>query len=255
MITNLQQREVFHLAILRQLAVRLRPNSYALKGGVNLRFFFNSVRYSEDMDLDVQGIETFKLKEIVMDILTSKILQMNLRPFGIEQIVPPDISSAKQTDTTQRFKVHLITASKEDLFTKIEFSKRKMDSPIKIEAINSAMLQMYKLPPLIVPHYPAEVAIRQKIRALADRSETQGRDIFDIYLLLPYFDEAKLRSISKPSLEKAYHRTFEIDLERFRSSVLNYLSEDDMKMYDRKEVWEEIQTKVGEAIEHSTIDL
>ena len=50
-----QQREIFHLLFLEQLLKLSDPNLFVLKGGLNLRFFFNSPRYSEDMDLDVLG--------------------------------------------------------------------------------------------------------------------------------------------------------------------------------------------------------
>jgi hypothetical protein len=34
-----QLREIFHLEFLRRLGGKLSPKSYALKGGVNMRFF------------------------------------------------------------------------------------------------------------------------------------------------------------------------------------------------------------------------
>lgn len=43
----------------------------ALKGGCNLRFFFGSVRYSEDMDLDVVVIAKETLKNQVDRLLKS----------------------------------------------------------------------------------------------------------------------------------------------------------------------------------------
>ena len=48
-------REIFHFLFLQKLFEISDPFLYALKGGVNLRFFFNSPRYSEDMDIDVFG--------------------------------------------------------------------------------------------------------------------------------------------------------------------------------------------------------
>ena len=115
-------REVFHLEFVRWLAHKIKPENYVLKGGVNLRFFFKSIRYSEDMDLDLRGVKVEILKQKVIKILQSIIFQDNLKPFGIEKIIPPDIKKAKQTETTQRFKIHLITPGGEDFFTKIEFS-------------------------------------------------------------------------------------------------------------------------------------
>ena len=47
---SLQLREIFHLELLRLLGRKMKGEHYVLKGGVNLRFFFNSFRYSEDMD-------------------------------------------------------------------------------------------------------------------------------------------------------------------------------------------------------------
>jgi hypothetical protein len=44
--------EVFNLTLLEVLQVRLSQDKYVLKGGANLRFFFNSPRYSEVMDFD-----------------------------------------------------------------------------------------------------------------------------------------------------------------------------------------------------------
>mgnify|MGYP001601104310 FL=1 len=46
---SLQLREIFHLEFLRWLGRKVKPDYYAIKGGTNLRFFFQSFRYSEDM--------------------------------------------------------------------------------------------------------------------------------------------------------------------------------------------------------------
>ncbi|MBI4124934.1 MAG: nucleotidyl transferase AbiEii/AbiGii toxin family protein, partial [Deltaproteobacteria bacterium] len=170
MYTPLQQREIFHLSFLRLFAPRLRPNTFVLKGGVNLRFFFQSPRYSEDMDMDIQHVPVHSLKKIVMEILTSKTLLTILQPFQIESIRPPDIRKAKQTETVQRFKVHLVTAAGEDLFTKIEFSRRGLPKAIHQDTVSDAILFIYKQPPLIISHYPAEAALAQKIQALLGRT-------------------------------------------------------------------------------------
>lgn len=246
MFSTLEQREAFHLSFLRQLAMRLKPNTYAIKGGVNLRFFFGSARYSEDMDIDVKSIDLFKLKEIVMAILESKVLKVTLRSFMIENIIPPDLNIAKQTETTQRFKIHLLTLSGEDLFTKIEFSRRKLESPVVTETIGSNILQHYKIPPLLVSHYPVRVAVLQKLVALAQRRETQARDIFDLYMLLHRAD--KISEAKRDILKKAYQNLFGIDFHNFRDTVLNYLDEDTRSLYNTKNSWEEIQLKVGFAI-------
>jgi hypothetical protein len=48
--------ERFHLLFLAQLVRRVKPGLFVLKGGCNLRFFHRSIRYSQDMDLDLGEI-------------------------------------------------------------------------------------------------------------------------------------------------------------------------------------------------------
>lgn len=61
--TPRQQREIFHLLFLERLLKIADPGLFVLKGGANLRYFFNSPRYSEDMDLDVLGGSVATLKK------------------------------------------------------------------------------------------------------------------------------------------------------------------------------------------------
>ena len=63
MLTDTQLREVFYFCFLNRLLKISDPGMYVLKGGVNLRFFFNSPRYSEDMDLDVLAGGVSRLKK------------------------------------------------------------------------------------------------------------------------------------------------------------------------------------------------
>ena len=160
--TPLQLREVFHLEFLRWFGRRIKPEHYALKGGVNMRFFFSSFRYSEDIDLDIHSVEVDVLRDAVMKILQSVSFQEGLRPFGIERIIPPAIAKAKQTETTQRFKIHLITPANEDLFTKIEFSRRESKGNIVVQPVSTLIMRLYKLSPLVVSHYDIQSAIIQK---------------------------------------------------------------------------------------------
>jgi len=51
----MQHVECFHLGLLRILEVRLNRATWVVKGGVNLRAWFGSRRYSEDLDLDALG--------------------------------------------------------------------------------------------------------------------------------------------------------------------------------------------------------
>jgi len=248
---QLQLREVFHLEFLRRLGRKLNPGAYAVKGGVNLRFFFKSFRYSEDMDLDARGIGIAELQETVMTILAANAFQDNLKPFGIAGIIPPDIAKAKQTETTQRFKIHLVLPSGEDLFTKIEFSRRGFYGNAVVEAVDNTILRAYKLLPVLAPHYNIASAIAQKTHALADRSTVQARDIFDLYVLSSQYpaDAKKPDKIETGVFAKAYERVFEVKFGQFRDTVVSYLSSEDQAVYGKPHTWEEIRLKTAQFIE------
>ncbi len=62
-LNPLQMREVFHLVFLGALVRSVPLSAFTLKGGTNLRFFFGSIRYSEDVDLDVSGLAVHILRE------------------------------------------------------------------------------------------------------------------------------------------------------------------------------------------------
>ena len=250
--THLQLRELFHIEFLRLLGRKLKTNNYAVKGGVNLRLFFKSVRYSEDIDLDVADIGLGELKELVMKILQTRSFREGFYAFGIRDIISPDMRVAKQTWTTQRFKVHLITAAGVDLFTKIEFSRRGFNGKVIVESIPAAILRDYRLSPLITPHYDAGSAVMQKIDALASRSAIQARDIFDLYVLssqIGYVSPEGFKPLSAAILAKAHERIFEVSFEMFRDAVVSYLADEDKNMYDNASSWEEIKLKVVDFVE------
>jgi len=251
--THLQLRELFHIEFLRSLGRKLKTDNYAVKGGVNLRLFFKSVRYSEDIDLDVAGIiEVGELKELVMKILQARSFREGFYAFGIRDIIPSNMRVAKQTRTTQRFKVHLITAAGVDLFTKIEFSRRGFNGKVIAESVPAAILRDYRLSPLITPHYDAGSAVMQKIDALALRSAIQARDIFDLYVLSSQIGLALSKGFKPPNaaiLAKAHERIFEVGFEMFRDTVASYLADEDKDMYDNASSWEEIKLKVVDFIE------
>ena len=252
MYNSLQQREVFHLEFLRWFGRKADPKCYAVKGGVNMRFFFDSIRYSEGMDLDLSTIRVDILQDMVLKILLTQTFIDNLKPYGIQRITIPDMAKAKQTETTQRFKIHLITFAGEDLFTKVEFSRRGIKDGILVSSVSDSILRKYKLIPLIVPHYDALSTIIQKIIALASRPIVQARDIFDLYILSPQYTSyeiTKSKSLKKDKLEKAYENLFSVTFEQFRDSVVSYLPPDEQVIYGTKLFWDEIKVKVASLIE------
>ena len=181
MLSDRQVIEVFHLHFVRLLCSGPDKDRFAIKGGCNLRFFFESVRYSEDIDLDVARMQVHALKEKVSRILTGPALSLPLKSRGI---AVGEVSAPKQTETTQRWKVGLSAEGRSlPLHTKIEFSRRKTTEEAKVEPVAASVLADYQLMPLLAPHYPLGAALRQKISALVGRSAVQARDVFDLGVL------------------------------------------------------------------------
>lgn len=247
----LQIREIFHIEFLRGFARKFKPAFYALKGGVNMRLYFKSIRYSEDMDIDIHTVDTVTLRDAVMKIITLTSFINELKSFGIEDVRPPDIKKAKQTNTTQRFKIHIITHSNEDLFTKVEFSRRRTSGNAVAEPVPESVLRPYKTSPLIVNHYDINAAVVQKINALAGRNVVQARDIFDLYALstqYPAKDDGKIVSVGSKISGTACENVFSVGFNQFRDTVLSYLAEEDRTVYDNPGIWDEIKLKVHEFI-------
>ncbi|MBN1822916.1 MAG: nucleotidyl transferase AbiEii/AbiGii toxin family protein [Endomicrobiales bacterium] len=246
-LNSLQSVEIFHIEFLRAFSKKFKPDSYALKGGVNMRLFFKSVRYSEDMDLDVITGGTVTLRETVMKILSSPSFLGALKSYGIREIRPPDLSKAKQTETTQRFKVHLLSASGEDIPTKIEFSRRCPAGSARpvVGQVSDEVLRTYKALPLMVSHYGADDAVAQKIGALSDRKVTQARDIFDLYVLSTQYSGA---ATGGETAKRARDNLLGVEFGQFRDTVLSYLSEEDRSVYNSPSAWDDIKLKVSAMI-------
>ncbi|MBL7157872.1 MAG: nucleotidyl transferase AbiEii/AbiGii toxin family protein [Candidatus Omnitrophica bacterium] len=248
---QLQLREIFHLEFLRWFGRKVKAEFYAVKGGANLRFSFNSVRYSEDMDIDLKGVRVNVIKDTVMNMLENTNFRNNLKPYGIETITPPDMSKAKQTETTQRFKVHLITFSGEDLFTKVEFSRRGFNGDIVVEEVAGNVLRAYKMSPLVMPHYDIRSAIAQKIGALAARSVIQARDIFDLHIMSSQYQPVVNEGVvvNRSKIARAHENLLEVSFEQFRDTVVSYLAFEEQALYASAARWDEIKLKVDSFLE------
>lgn len=246
--TPRQSVELFHLLFLDQLGRKLDKKLYALKGGCNLRFYFNSFRYSEDIDLDIQLIAKETLQKKVAGILKS---QPFLQQLKAKNIFIQNYSEPKQTQTTQRWKVQLST-SKHTLVinTKIEFSRCSMAKQVKFETINPELIQQYGLPPIFSNHYQLDEAMSQKLHALANRTETQARDIFDIFLLQQ--QGAKMQKselITDQLLKNAANNIMNIPFPVFKAQVVAYLLDDYKEQYNSTDIWQHIQLVIMDKIE------
>jgi len=239
--------EQFHLLFLAQLTRRVPPAVFVLKGGCNLRFFHGSIRYSEDMDLDLGGIEKDAFRDKVRDLLASGPFGQILETRGI---AVERVSEPKQTDTTQRWKLGLrVQGVGVPLPTKIECSRRGLEDGAVLGSVDPALARANRLPPFMVSHYDAAAALRQKIRALAGRRETQARDVFDLHQLL-----ARGAALSGPAdrseglVEQACANAMAVDFATFKSQVLSYLEPEAQAPYDASSVWDTIVLEVVDAL-------
>jgi hypothetical protein len=247
--TSVSFVELFHLLVLSHLGQTLDKRFYALKGGCNLRFFLKSIRYSEDMDFDVQILSSDDLSSRVERLLNAKSFRQALavRQLAIEHVTP-----AKQTEITQRWKFGLLTpADDRPLPTKIEFSRRRPFTDAVLEAVDPAVLRAYGLPPLLASHYPPASAWAQKVHALAGRAVTQARDIFDLHLLLAtgaIGPAGANTGLPSTLLQEAEQRCLSLRFADFKAQVLAFLPPDQQSAYDHPDVWETMALNVAEAL-------
>jgi predicted nucleotidyltransferase component of viral defense system len=224
----------------------------ALKGGCNLRFYFESVRYSEDIDFDVVVIAKETLRNKVDRLLKAPTVTAPLKTRGIEIVEP---SAPKQTETTQRWKVGLRAAGLSvPLRTKIEFSRRLGHQAIDgaaFEATSPGVIRPYGLTPFLATHYATRAAIQQKIHALAGRTEPQARDIFDLNLLLARSDAAQLAldHEHKVLIPSALERAMSISFDDYTSKVVAYLDPAQVELFEDRAAWEAMQDAVVSRLE------
>ncbi|MCC6645216.1 MAG: nucleotidyl transferase AbiEii/AbiGii toxin family protein [Polyangiaceae bacterium] len=240
-----QSTELFHLVFLRALLAKGEDKGLiALKGGCNLRFFFGSVRTSEDMDLDVVVIAKETLRNKVERLLKSPAVTTPLKAHGLTIV---ETSTPKQTETTQRWKVGLQRSREElPIRTKVEFSRREGIEGAKYEAADREVLRPYGLTPVLATHYTTGAAIRQKIHALAARTEPQARDVFDLSLLLarPDARDLVLDAASRKRLDGALDHAVGLGFDEYASKVVAYLEPSHAELYAGRDAWEAMQADV-----------
>ena len=228
------------------LGTRLDPARYVLKGGANLRYFFASGRYSEDIDIDLIRPVPWSLEDQVEAALTSPALRGLLAIGELRLLEHP---SAKQTETTHRWKIGIqAPGDSVPIRSKVEFSNREGDGAYALEALPDAVVEPYALRPPSVQHYDAASATAQKVAALAGRTQTQARDVFDLELLLRHQSLAP-GSLDSALLEAAVERALEQSYAAFRDQVLPFLEPGAAELVASPGAWEQIQAFVADRLE------
>jgi hypothetical protein len=239
--------EILHLAFLQVLPSYLLPKDYVVKGGANLRLFFDSRRRSQDIDFDYLGDRPDELEDKVDRALASNAFGSLLRAGGVAMSEPTKL---EQTATTRRWKFAM-DGPGAHLNTKIEFSGRGHVEPEHaFEAARDDLGRGIGLRVVKAEHYLAPAAIRQKVRALAERKQTEPRDVFDLDLLFALHPDAiGPGQIEAAQLEAAAAACLTIPYRAFQELVVEFLDDDFVPIYGRPEVWTDMVLKVSERLE------
>lgn len=241
--------EVVHLALLQALPSRMPVGSYIVKGGANLRLFEQSARRSQDIDLDYGGRpDRFdQVEEQVDATLRSPVFQNVLRLAGVAMSEP---TKPKQTDTTRRWKFN-VEGEGAFLNSKIEFSNRGVDDPEHaFETARDDIGRGLGLRVVRADRYLPPAAIRQKVRALVQRRETEPRDVFDLDLLFARHPAAVgPGDVPAAELGAAAAAALSIGYDAYRELVVEFIEDEQVQVYEREEVWSDMVLKVVERLE------
>jgi predicted nucleotidyltransferase component of viral defense system len=248
-VTSRQIVELFHLVFVRALFAGAGDKRLiAIKGGINMRFYFESVRYSEDLDLDVATMSKATLENRVDRLLVSPAITSPLKARGI---AIRDVSKPKQTETVQRWKLEVATlsASISDR-TKIEFSRRSTVASAALERVDEQIATTYQIPAFLSNHYRCPDAVRQKVHALAERAQPQPRDVFDLHVLFARADApTELDEEAKEWIDQAVTKAAALTYDEYKSLVVAYLDPDHAELYASREAWDEMLLGVIEHLE------
>ncbi|HEV8352954.1 MAG TPA: nucleotidyl transferase AbiEii/AbiGii toxin family protein [bacterium] len=169
---------------------------------------------------------------------------------AIKDLELETVTKPKQTATTQRWKVSLRARGSSSLtWTRIEFSRRSRDSRNELEQVPPELAERFALRSPTTRHYLPSAAAEQKVKALAERTETQARDIFDLDHLLKQYPQALERgSVSPESVATAIGNALGLPFEAYQNQVIRFLDAAVVEMYDRVEAWQDMQRNVLEKL-------
>ena len=239
--------ERFHLALLQVLPQHLPASNYAVKGGANLRLFLESVRRSEDIDLNFVGRVNWSLQERMDAVMRSPALAALLAVQGIKVV---GVNPSKTTSTTGRWKFQL-TAPGIIVSSNVEFSMRGEDRPLyQMASVSSRLAAAVGMRAALANHYLPTAAVEQKVAALALRSEAQARDIFDLDFLFTRFPiESAAVQVPERELGIARRRVFETTYQEYRQLVVTYIDPAFVSIYNNETEWARIALNVATTLD------
>ena len=200
------------------------------------------MRRSSDIDLDFAGDDAWDLPRRMGLALESAALRDALSRWGLRTSAP---NLAKSTSTTARWKLSVegpgVLAA-----TKVEFSMRQgAVGRYRAESVSPAVAAAAGVRPM-ANHYTPGAAVAQKVGALADRRETQARDIFDLdFLFTRYPNDAATARADPAKVDLARQRVFELTYAAYRDLVVDYLEPDSVERYEGEGEWGRMVLEVG----------
>ena len=232
--------ERFHLIFLRHFAPSVSPGTVCLKGGVNLRLYHGSPRLSEDMDFDARVVGVAVLRKNVGKVLASRPLRTELAAAGIDLVAT---TAAKQTSTVQRWKCQLVH-EEVAISTRLEFSRRGEGDfeECAVEPPSAALLAERRMMPFVFHHFTARAAYRQKVRALAGRTQVQARDVFDLHHLSGV--AGCVGGVEADLAARASSQLGMITFAMFDEQVIPFLPADLAAFYGTPEAWRTMVERV-----------
>ncbi|MBI2222201.1 MAG: nucleotidyl transferase AbiEii/AbiGii toxin family protein [Acidobacteria bacterium] len=125
------------------------------------------------------------------------------------------------------------------------------DEEYVLEPARSDIVRPYGIPAPTVNHHTARSAVRQKIHALASRSETQARDIWDLDHLLrsTTADPRPLSRDVRAALPEALERAMSLSYDVFKAQVVPCLSYEDQTTYGTQDAWDRMRELVVQRLE------
>lgn len=211
---NFVLKEYLHFFILEYLFEKGCFSDLVFQGGTALRFVYNGVRYSEDLDF------VLKKKD---NCFTGGFFKGCLKqlPAYIDKIIPftkgVQLKIQKDTPAFKRF----------NLVLKLEGFKAKDKTNIEFANVPSYKNQVVILErediavkPAIAVETPQEI-LSDKFTALAARNYIKGRDVWDIYFILKTLKVHLDKKIKEMVVRKA--ADYNMDLNGFRAGFKNNL--------------------------------
>ena len=183
-------REYLQLQFLNYFYQQREAENIYFKGGTAIHLFFNSPRFSEDLDFS-----TIYSKEKITKII--KRVEAKL----IQELPSVKIFSLYQGKKSIRFRLKYSAVDFRYPFViRLDFTEK--DKPFG-KAVSSTLVTRFPMTLFpIVNHFSIEEILAEKVRAFLTRGK--GRDVFDLWFLLEkgiIFDskmvEQKLKSVGR----------------------------------------------------------